>query len=275
MVTGGNFDFFAPFLRPENGENRPRRQAGADILRLGCALGESAVGAVEAELRGPGACVASIAVAPARRGQGLASFMLKGLLRLLRDTGGAQVWALAPSWLDAAAAVRRLYTGAGFRAESEDGVYTYLLGEARRRPAVQKMAAKADDPRIVSLAAAPAYLLRILAARIAEQGGAEDLTAAADLDHESSVFYLENGDTPASLLFAAGAEGLEACWLHGGTAAALSAVVASGVRRALERYGDETLVRVTAVQPAVDSFVAKLLGEPQTKEYITSYCLDL
>ncbi|MDR1069366.1 MAG: GNAT family N-acetyltransferase [Gracilibacteraceae bacterium] len=274
-VTDDNFEFFAPFLPAGVGEARPRRQADPNVLRLGCAVAETAVGALETELRESAACVLSLAVSPSWRRQGLGSFMLRELLDLLRETGSVQVWALAPSWADSAAALPPLFTGAGFQADGADSVYTYSLTAARERPLIQKMVNKEDDPHILSLAAAPDYLLRLLDARITAEGGAEGLAAAADIDRETSVIYHENGEAAACLLFAADPEGLEARWLHGGTPGALSAVVASGVRRALERYKTELPVRITAVHPSVDDLVVKLLGEPQAKEFISAYRVDL
>jgi GNAT superfamily N-acetyltransferase len=274
FIDDQNVRFFDSFLRREDGQQRTPRRSG-DILRLGCAVGESAVGAIGAELRGAGACIVSIAVAPSFLRRGLASFMLKELLRLLKDTGTVRVCAPTPSWTDSAEALRNLLHKAGFARESADNLYVYSLAEIAARPRVLEMAGKADDRRVCTLSAASAYHLRLLHERIATSGGAENLADEGDIDRESCALYCEANDVPASLLFACDADGLDVRWLHGNSAATLGAVVACGVKRVLQRYKDDMPVYITAVHPSVDGIVAKLLGEPRERHSIDTYRIDL
>jgi GNAT superfamily N-acetyltransferase len=274
FIDDHNVRFFETFLRREDGlSRRPRR--GDSLLRLGCAVGESAVGAICAELRGAFACVVSIAVAPSFQRRGLAAFMLKELLRLLKHTGTVRVCATTPSWTDDAETLRGLLHKTGFERDSADSLYVYSLADIARRPRVLEMAGKADDRRVCTLSAASDYHLRLLRERIVNNGGADGLAAEGDIDRESCVLYCAANDVPASLLFARDADGLDVRWLHGDSPAVLGVVLANGVKRALRRYKDDMPVYIAAVHPSVDGIVAKLLGEPREKHSIETYRIDL
>ncbi|MDR2771823.1 MAG: GNAT family N-acetyltransferase [Clostridiales Family XIII bacterium] len=274
FIRERNLRYFEPFLRPEDGGTQTRR-AGGGVLRLGCAVGEIAVGAAEAELRGHGACIVSIAVAPSFRRRGLAFFLTDALIKLLRDTGSLRVCASLPGWADNAEILRRLLRKVGFERESADNVYIYSLAEIAKRPLISEMAERAEDPHVRPLSEASDYRLRLLNLRIAEHGGADGLAGGSDLDREACVFYRDADDLRACILFARGEEGLEVRWLHGDPPSALYAVVASGVKRVLARRDGDLPVRLAAVHPSVDGIALKLLGEPKETTVIDTYRIDL
>ncbi|MDR1573173.1 MAG: GNAT family N-acetyltransferase [Clostridiales Family XIII bacterium] len=274
FIDDRNIQFFEPFLRREDGPAQSAR-GRSGLLRIGAAVDGSAVGAIGAELRGKGACLVSIAVAPTFRRQGLAAFMLQGLLRLLKNTGTVRVCAPTPSWTDNAEVLRGLLRKAGFEREGADRVYVYALAEIAKRPQVLEMAGRADNRRVCALSAASAYHLRLLNERIVNNGGAEGLASGDDIDRETCALYCETNDVPAALLFARNAEGIDVRWLHGNTPAALGAVVANGMKRALQRYKGDIPVQIAAVHPSLDGIVAKLLGEPDEEHGIDTYRIDL
>lgn len=228
-------------------------------LLLGYEMGGAPCGVLAADCFDAAITVRWLCVDSACQGRGIAGALLDELCALADEQGVESLDAVISGEEDRP--IRSLLLDRGFVREDASPVYRFPLSAVLQGPL--SAALGKEDPRIIPLRSAPAYLIRDLNRRIAASNGVAYPPIDVNALLEESLAWLENGEITACLILAECDGGVEIRWIYSRSKnpAVLQGLFAGAAGAISRKYPPQTWIHAAAMAPNVDAVIRRLTGD--------------
>ena len=228
-------------------------------LLLGYEMGGAPCGVLAADCFDTAITVRWLCVDSACQGRGIAGTLLDALCALADEQGVESLDAVISGEEDCP--IRSLLQDRGFVREDASPVYRFPLSAVLQGPLSAVL--EKQNPKIIPLHSAPAYLIRDL-----NRHTAASAYPPMDVNGllEESLAWLENGEITACLLLAECDGGVEIRWIYSRSKnpAALQGLFAGAAGALSRKYPPQTWIHAVAMAPNVDAVIRRLVGDPLT-----------